>query len=257
MPFDPIQLVYPQVPVIDAIKKNIGNNRIYGNLGAEVTTYYNFPSLEGYDPLYIGRYGEYIRAASNGEFLKGERSVVKLDRRGKFTDRVLDLLGVGLIFHPIADTNQGWAYPVWENIEKYELVYKDDKFQLFKNKLALSRAKLFYDFEVIKDNKEIIKRFYSEDFDFRNVLILEENPDLKIEKEATGSAKIISYTPNKVVIQTTTNSPALLFLSDNYYPGWKARINGKNSKIYRADYSFRSVIVPKGDSTIEFFLNIP
>ncbi|OGH20490.1 MAG: hypothetical protein A3D74_02870 [Candidatus Levybacteria bacterium RIFCSPHIGHO2_02_FULL_37_13] len=252
MPFDPVQLVYPQVPVIDAIKKNIGNNRIYGNLGAEVTTYYGFPSLEGYDPLYIGRYGEFIRSAYSGEFVKPERSVVKLDRRGKYTDRVLDLLGVGLVFHPIADTNQGWAYPVWEDIKRYDLVYKDNKFQLFKNKLVLARATLFYNYEVIKDDKEIIKRFYSDDFDFRNVLILEEAPDLIIEKGATGSAKIISYTPNKIVIKTSSNSPALLFLSDNYYPGWKARVDGKSSKIYRADYSFRAVIVPKGESVVEF-----
>jgi len=255
MPFDPAQFVYPQVPVIEAIKKNIGSGRIYGNLGAEVSTYYGFPSLEGYDPLYIGRYGEFIRGAANGEFLKGERSVVKLDRRGKYTDRVLDFLGVGLIFHPIADTNQGWAYPVWENKERYKLVYKDDKFQLFKNNLTLPRAELFYNFEVIKDNKEIIKRFYSDNFDFRNVLILEENPDLKIEKEGSGSVKIISYTPNKVIIRSSSNSPALLFLSDNYYPGWKAKINGKNSNIYRADYSFRSVVVPKGNSIVEFLFN--
>lgn len=262
MPFDPVQFVYPKVSLIEAIKKNIGNERIYGNLGAEVTTYYGFPSLEGYDPLYIGRYGEFIGGAYSGEFLKGERSVVKLDRRGKYTDRVLDLLGVGLIFHPIADTNQGWAYPVWKDKTRYELVYKDDKFQLFKNKLSLPRGTLFYDFEVIKDNKEIIKRFYSDDFDFHKTLILEENPDLKIQKEGTGSAKIISYTPNGVIIQTTSNSPALLFLSDNYYPGWKARvypegnrrINVKESKIYRADYSFRAVVVPKGEFIVEFLL---
>ncbi|MEK7517233.1 MAG: YfhO family protein, partial [Patescibacteria group bacterium] len=212
MPFDPVQLVYPETPIVEAIKKNIGSSRIYGNLGTEVTAYYGFPSLEGYDPLYIGRYGEFIRGANSGEFLKGERSVVKLDRRGKYTDRVLDLLGVGLIFHPVADTNQGWAYPVWENKKRYELVYQDDKFQLFKNNFSLPRAALFYSYKIVKDSREIIKRFYSDNFDFRNVLVLEETPNLKVESNASGSAKVISYSPNKVVIQTTTNSPALLFL---------------------------------------------
>ena len=257
MPFDQVEFAYPQVPIIEAIKKNIGSKRIYGNLGAEVTTYYGFPSLEGYDPLYIGKYGEFIRGAANGEFLKGERSVVKLDRRGKYTDRVLDLLGVGLIFHPIADTNQGWAYPVWENKERFELAYHDDKFQLFKNKLALARATLFYNFEIIKDNKAIIKRFYSDDFDFRKVLILEETPNLKVESNASGSAEIISYAPNKVIIETTTNSPAILFLADNYYSGWKAKVNGIGSKIYRADYSFRAVVVPAGKSEVEFSYSFP
>ena len=75
---------------------------------------------------------------------------------------------------------------------------------------------------------------------------------MKVEEQPTGSAKIVSYTPNKIVIEAITNSPALLFLSDNHYPGWKATVNGDSSKIYRADYSFRSVIVPKGESVVEF-----
>jgi len=255
MPFDPKELVFPHVKVIDGIRENIGNGRIFGNIGAQVATYFGFSSIEGYDPLYIGRYGEFIRSAGNGEFLEGERSVVKLDRQGKFTDRVLDLLGASLVFHPIADTNQGWAYPVWKDKERFSLVYQDDKFQLFKNKLAFARAKLFYNYEVIEESKGIIKRFYGDDFDFRNVLILEETPNLKLESNASGSAKIISYTPNKVIIKSSSRSPALLFLSDNFYPGWKARIDGKNSKIYRADYSFRSVVVPKGESVVEFIFN--
>ena len=252
MPFDPKDLVFADLPVINGIQKNIGDGRIYGNLGAEVTTYYGFQSLEGYDPLYIGRYGEFIRSAGSGEFTEGERSVVKLERLGKYTDRVLDLLGVSLIFHPIADTNQSWAYPVWEDKERFSLVYEDDKFQLFKNNLSFPRAALFFDYDVIGQDREIIKRFYSDDFDFRNVLILEEDPNLKVEEQPTGSAKIVSYTPNKIVIEAITNSPALLFLSDNHYPGWKATVNGDSSKIYRADYSFRSVIVPKGESVVEF-----
>src|SRR3989344_9001920 len=119
------------------MKKNINGGRIFGNLGAEVATYYGIPLIEGYDPLYIDHYGTFIRGARDGEFMPGERSVVKLDRRGKYTDRVLDLLGVTLIFHPNPDTNQEWAYPVWDKDERYKMVYKDDKFQLFRNSQAL------------------------------------------------------------------------------------------------------------------------
>lgn len=251
MPLDPKELVYPHVPVIDGIARNIGQGRIFGNLGAEVTTYYGFPSIEGYDPLYIDRYGEFIRTASTGEFTKGERSVVKIDRNGVYTDRALDLLGVTLVFQPIADTNQGWAYPVWHDKKRYELIYKDDKFELYRNTLAMPRASLFYNFEVIVDSKDILTRFYSEKFDFRKTLLLEENPDVLL-KTGTGSADIVQYTPNKITIHAQTTVPALLFLSDNFYPGWKVAVNGKEEKLYRANYSFRVVIVDSGESTVEF-----
>lgn len=251
MPFDPLSLVYPRVAIIDAIQKYIGDGRLFGNFGSELSVMYKIPSIEGYDPLYIGRYGEFIRSATEGQFIPGERSVVKIPRIGRYTDRALDLLGVTLIFHPIADTNQGWAYPVWKDTNRYLLVYKDDKFQLFKNNQVLPRAALFYKVEVIKNNKDILKRFYSENFDFRKIVILEEQLGFDI-KEGTGSARIVRYTPNIVTIESTTDVPALLFLADNYYPGWEVKVNGKKEKIYRANYTFRAVVVPAGKSIVEF-----
>jgi len=255
MPFDPKEYVFPEVPVISAIKKNINDGRIFGNIGGEVTTYYKFPSIEGYDPLYIERYGEFIRSASIGKLLKAERSVVKIDRRGKYANRVLDLLGVSLIFHPVADTNQGWAFPVWENKTHFSLIYKDGKFELFRNNLSLPRSSLFYDYEIITDKEAIIKRFYDENFEFRKKIILEEKASTPIGK-GKGKAEIVLYSPNKVAIHVDTTTSALFFLSDNYYPGWKATVNGKEAKIYRANYTFRATVVPEGRSRIEFKYNL-
>ncbi len=255
MPFDPKGLVFANVPIISEMKKNIGNGRYFGNLGDQVTSFYGLSSIEGYDPLYIQRYGEFITSAGSGKFTEAQRSVVKIDRRSKYTNRALDLLGVNLIFHPIADTNQNWAYPVWEDMSRFSLVYQDDKFQLFKNNLALNRAELFYDYEIIKDKDEIIKRFYEKDFTFRTKLILEEDPKITL-KSGSGSAKMVDYSPNKVIIEVTTDQRAFLFLSDNFYPRWKAKVNGSASKIYRADYNFRAVLVPQGKSKVEFILDL-
>lgn len=258
MPFDSRELVYPRVPVIDAIKKYINGGRIFGNLGAEVTTYHGIPSIEGYDPLYIDRYGSFIRGAGKGEFLQGERSVVKLDRGGLYTDRVLDLLGVTLIFNPIPDTNQGWAYPVWNKKERYDLIYGDNKFQLFRNKQVLPRALLYHDYEVLDNPKNIVTRFYSDDFDFRNTILLEDHPEkevkaIKKDSEHKGKANIRQYEPNEIIIDVTTDSSALLFLSDNFYPGWKAYVDGQRVKIHRANFTFRAVEVEKGRHKVRFY----
>jgi uncharacterized membrane protein YfhO len=44
-----------------------------------------------------------------------------------------------------------------------------------------------------------------------------------------------------------------LFLGDNYVPvGWKAAIDGNETKIYKVNHGFRGIVVPEGEHTIEF-----
>lgn len=257
IPFDKSDLVFPDVPVISAMQKNVGNGRVFGNLGTEVSTYYGLGSIEGYDPLYIQRYGEFIRYSETGQFVSAEKSVVHIARNGKYTDRVLDLLAVNIIFHPIADTNQSWAYHVWSNPQKYSVIYQDDKFQLYKNNTALPRVQLYYSYEVVSDKDAILKRFYDDNFDFRKILLLETDPKVVLENKLVTTSRnkaIISlYSPTKIKVDVYSDKPGLLFLSDPYYEKWHAVLNGKETKILRSNYAFRSVIVPEGKSEVEFF----
>jgi len=43
-----------------------------------------------------------------------------------------------------------------------------------------------------------------------------------------------------------------LVLTDTFYPGWKAYIDGEETKIYPTDIAFRGIFVPKGKHDIVF-----
>ena len=43
-----------------------------------------------------------------------------------------------------------------------------------------------------------------------------------------------------------------LFLADQFYGGWQARVNGRAVPILRANYAFRLIEVPSGESIVEF-----
>ncbi|PIU66130.1 MAG: hypothetical protein COS84_06095 [Armatimonadetes bacterium CG07_land_8_20_14_0_80_40_9] len=43
-----------------------------------------------------------------------------------------------------------------------------------------------------------------------------------------------------------------MVLTDTYYPGWKVYIDGKEDKIYRADYLFRAVYLQKGRHVVRY-----
>jgi uncharacterized membrane protein YfhO len=48
-----------------------------------------------------------------------------------------------------------------------------------------------------------------------------------------------------------TSIPALLVLSEPYYPGWQATVDGEPVPVLRADYILRAIPVPPGEHTIQ------
>ncbi len=65
-------------------------------------------------------------------------------------------------------------------------------------------------------------------------------------------ASIRSYRPEEVVVDVRAGHDAYLVLSDVYYPGWKAFVDGVETPIERANYLFRGVLVDEGSHTVVF-----
>jgi len=55
-----------------------------------------------------------------------------------------------------------------------------------------------------------------------------------------------------VVLRVHATKPGFLHLTDQYFPGWRATVNGTPAPILRANFLFRAVEVPAGDSLVEF-----
>src|SRR5262249_36610128 len=65
-------------------------------------------------------------------------------------------------------------------------------------------------------------------------------------------ATIVDYHADRVEIHVRAACRGLLVLSDEYYPGWKATVDGRDARIYPTDVAFRGVPVPAGTSTVVF-----
>jgi len=73
-----------------------------------------------------------------------------------------------------------------------------------------------------------------------------------IDKNRKSSVELVSYKPNKLVLDCEASDDAFLYVSDTFYPGWQAYIDGKETKIYRANLTFRAVEVPAGKHVVIF-----
>lgn len=253
MPFDPQNLVYPDTGVGKFLRENAGNNRVFGNIFNEFTGINFLQGIIGYDAVYQTRYGEYISTAVDGKIRVPERSVVNLAKDGKYAEKILEFLGVKYLVHRLSDGRFGWAYPYW-NFPFYKSVYKDNYYEIFENQEVMPRTILASSYKIIIDNQKIIDQMFSADFNLKDTLVLETKP-VEEPESGSGSAEITKYQPNYVNISVQTSVPKLLFLSDTYDSGWQAKIDGKVSPLYRADYDFRAVSVPAGNHNVEFIYN--
>ncbi|MFN7944592.1 MAG: YfhO family protein [Blastocatellia bacterium] len=67
-----------------------------------------------------------------------------------------------------------------------------------------------------------------------------------------ADAKITRYEPNRIDLATRNQQAGFLVLSEVFYPGWQARIDGRETEIHRTDYALRGVFVPAGEHRLEF-----
>lgn len=71
-------------------------------------------------------------------------------------------------------------------------------------------------------------------------------------QRADESVRITNYQPEHVSLSVQAQSDAYVLLTDTWYPGWVARVDGVETAIQRGDYIFRVVRVNAGTHEIEF-----
>jgi hypothetical protein len=73
------------------------------------------------------------------------------------------------------------------------------------------------------------------------------------------TTSVSHYEPGKVRIDLSAPAPdgASLVVSENYYPGWKATVDGKPAPIGRADFTFIGVELPAGARSVQLDFTSP
>ena len=67
-----------------------------------------------------------------------------------------------------------------------------------------------------------------------------------------GTASVVASSDDWMEVRTSSTAPTFLVTSDAYYPGWRAKIDGLETGLYRADYAIRGVMLPPGEHIVRF-----
>jgi hypothetical protein len=139
----------------------------------------------------------------------------------------------------------------------YRQVHSGDV-KVYENLAVLPRAFIIHRTEIVSSDRQAITLIQNPQFDPAAALVR-----LAVAGEASGlitsgqpsprdAAEIVSYAPERVEIAVTLDSPGWLVLTDAYYPGWQATLDGQPVEILQADILFRAIAVPEGTHSLVF-----
>ncbi len=137
---------------------------------------------------------------------------------------------------------------------KYEIIHSRKTYSI--RKTCLPRALIVPHCKVL-ERGQILDYMASPKFNPTRTVLFEtgevksELPDFNCRDAAPPTpVKFITYRPDNILCLTDSSYPAYLLLSEIFYPGWKAFVDDKPVPIFRGNYLFRVIKIPKGRHSV-------
>ena len=124
--------------------------------------------------------------------------------------------------------------------------------RIYDNPAALPRAFIVGGWRLAHSDTESLALLASESFHPEREAILRDDPGVPPRDSVRGEATITLAKANRVTIRSVSPVSALLVLSDTFYPGWEAAVDGSPRPILLANHTMRAVVVPAGAHEVTF-----
>ena len=197
---------------------------------------YHLFSVSGYEAVGVQYYNDYLQNMALGSAM-------------------VDLLNIKYIILPKNVELNGQKVEVGKMIGPYKIVQDTDAV-LLENLNCLPRAFPVHHAYVIKNREEMFAALLDPKFDPAATVLLEEPPPAPLPPENVSATQstvaMTAYSNRTIQLKATMAADGFLVLSEKYYPGWQAYVDGSPTRIYKADYTLQAIFLPKGEHTVIF-----
>ena len=219
-------------PVLQALLADPGIFRVHNEwrLPGNYGDVYGIEDTWGASPLHLQRYQEFVSALPQ--------------------ERVWQLLNVKYVITWHGDMGPRGRLVAQEP--------KDgEKTSLHRLVEVGPRAWIVHRAEVIPDDEAALERLAAPEFDPCQTVILAEPPMVALPgtRVAGSRVEIVGRRPGWLLLEAEAAADGLLVLSEVYYPGWRALVDGRQVPVYRANYTLQAVPLTAGRHRVELLFD--
>jgi hypothetical protein len=185
---------------------------------------YRFPSIQGYDPLILKKYVDYVLSSQG---LPPNDHVVNLHEIPAPQAKLIKLL------HARQKVSGGEIKEL-ENHIPYAFLVPN---------------------AIVKPEEEILSFMKGEDFNPLKTVVFSKQPKhgeilAEDHRPFEGTCHVLSRDTEEIRFRVSCNQPAYLVMSEIWYPGWVASVDGRGREVSCGNYLFRVVPVEQGNHEI-------
>ena len=131
-------------------------------------------------------------------------------------------------------------------------VYNSGPWKVYENPSACPRAWVVYRVLRVSSSEAARKQIERADFDTCQVALIEEPLETELTDQASppASVRFDLYQADRLALTVKSERPGLLVLSEMYYPGWEATVNGRPARIHKVNGLLRGIVVSEGENRI-------
>jgi len=190
----------------------------------------------------------------------GERMTVDHIEISNPSNKIVLLLSQATLY----DSTTKFSMPLPHyDLKKWEPLYDENGALVLRNRKMLPRAWLVTEARALSSERALLRiRGQDGPFDpLRTALLEVSADDLPLlpggNSISTSSARITLHENNRMTVETTSATPAILIVSEVNYPGWVASVDDVPARIYTADFLLRGIYVPAGSHRVEMRYTAP